>query len=150
MFDITNQKSFDNIEMWLQDLKESADDDIVLMLLGNKADLVIKRPELRKVTSEEAQEFAGQHGLLFKEVTAYSNVEIQDTFEKLIDEIYERKNAINTLRGKSSLMNYDEIDDLMQLTSARLKQNNNSNNSNNDNMHNKNSADQHSIKTEQQ
>lgn len=52
VYDITNQKSFDNIEMWLTDLKESADDDTVLMLLGNKADLVIKRPELRKVTSE--------------------------------------------------------------------------------------------------
>lgn len=40
--------------MWLQDLRESADDDIVLMLLGNKADLVIKRPELRKVPYEDA------------------------------------------------------------------------------------------------
>lgn len=42
-------------------------------------------------------------------------MDIQDSFEMLIDEIYERKNMINTVRGcgQSSLVNYDEPDDIM-------------------------------------
>ena len=40
VYDITSQVSFDNAHKWLKELKENADQGIVVMLVGNKADLV--------------------------------------------------------------------------------------------------------------
>lgn len=33
-----NQSSFDNIRAWLSEIKQYAEDDVVIMLLGNKVD----------------------------------------------------------------------------------------------------------------
>lgn len=41
MYDITNLKSFDDIKKyWMNELMHYADENVLLMLLGNKNDLV--------------------------------------------------------------------------------------------------------------
>ena len=37
---IHSRKSFDNIELWLKDLKINSSPDIKIFLIGNKTDLV--------------------------------------------------------------------------------------------------------------
>ncbi|KAM3598678.1 uncharacterized protein V6R79_021173 [Siganus canaliculatus] len=37
LYDVTNKSSFDNIQAWLTEIHEYAQQDVVLMLLGNKA-----------------------------------------------------------------------------------------------------------------
>ena len=54
MYDITKQKTFENVEKWLKELKEYADSGIMIMLVGNKTDL----KKLREVKKEDAAEFA--------------------------------------------------------------------------------------------
>ena len=49
IYDITARESFDKIPMWLKKLQESANDDLVIMLVGNKTDL----DHLRKVSFDE-------------------------------------------------------------------------------------------------
>ncbi|XP_054989524.1 ras-related protein Rab-37 isoform X2 [Sorex araneus] len=39
LYDITNRSSFDNIRAWLTEIHEYAQRDVVIMLLGNKADV---------------------------------------------------------------------------------------------------------------
>jgi len=39
LFDITRPSSFENVEKWLKELKEYADKNIIVMLVGNKCDL---------------------------------------------------------------------------------------------------------------
>lgn len=39
VYDITNKMSFENIERWLKEVRENADKDIVIMVIGNKTDL---------------------------------------------------------------------------------------------------------------
>lgn len=56
VYDITKQSSFDNVGRWLKELREHADSNIVIMLVGNKTDLL----HLRAVSTEEAQAFAGK------------------------------------------------------------------------------------------
>lgn len=34
LYDVTNKSSFDNIRAWLGEIKEYAQDDVVIMLLG--------------------------------------------------------------------------------------------------------------------
>lgn len=43
VYDITNEKSFDNIKNWIRNIEENATMDVEKMLLGNKCELNEKR-----------------------------------------------------------------------------------------------------------
>lgn len=43
MYDITNEKSFDNIKNWIRNIEEHASADVEKMILGNKCDMNDKR-----------------------------------------------------------------------------------------------------------
>ena len=47
--------TYENVERWLKELKDHADTNIVIMLVGNKCDL----RHLRAVPTDEAKQFAG-------------------------------------------------------------------------------------------
>ena len=51
VYDITNSKSFDNLENWLRRIKEHGKANVEKMILGNKCDLEDKRL-ISKVTKE--------------------------------------------------------------------------------------------------
>ncbi len=42
VYDITKEKTFESLEKWLEEIRKHADQDIVLMLVGNKLDLTEK------------------------------------------------------------------------------------------------------------
>ena len=39
MYDITKHNTFENIDRWFKELRENADNNIVILLVGNKSDL---------------------------------------------------------------------------------------------------------------
>lgn len=39
VYDVTNEKSFDNIKNWIRNIEENASADVEKMLLGNKCEL---------------------------------------------------------------------------------------------------------------
>ena len=43
VYDITNQKSFESIDIWMKRIDENAEENIPVILVGNKADLVNER-----------------------------------------------------------------------------------------------------------
>ena len=57
VFDITKDITFQSVERWLQELRDHADQNIVIMLVGNKTDL----DHLRDVKQEEAKLFAEEN-----------------------------------------------------------------------------------------
>ena len=44
VYDITKEQTFKNIEKWISEVKEHAEPDIVLMLVGNKLDICQRDP----------------------------------------------------------------------------------------------------------
>ena len=54
MYDISKHPTFENVERWLKELRDHAEPNIVVMLVGNKSDL----RHLRTVPTEEAMSFA--------------------------------------------------------------------------------------------
>ena len=56
VYDITKQLTFDHVTRWLGELRSHADNNIVIMLIGNKTDL----GTLRVVPTDQAKEFAGR------------------------------------------------------------------------------------------
>ena len=49
----------------MEELRDNAEPDIAIMLVGNKVDLCDRNPSARRVPTEQGSAFARQHGLLF-------------------------------------------------------------------------------------
>ena len=90
VYDITERQSYMNIPRWLSDLRQSAPAEIVIILIGNKIDLV-DGENLRKVTYEEAQQYANENGLLFFETSAISKQNVSDTLLAMAESIEEKQ-----------------------------------------------------------
>ena len=86
LYDITASLTFNSLTRWLQELRENADSNIVVMLVGNKCDL----QELRAVSKEEGVGFASQEELLFIETSARDSTNVTESFTQLITEIVHR------------------------------------------------------------
>jgi len=84
VYDITKRQTFDHVARWVDELRSHADTSIVIMLIGNKADL----EEQRAVTTEQAVEFAQEQGLFFSEASALSGNNVESAFLKVLEEIY--------------------------------------------------------------
>ena len=101
VYDVTNEKSFANLKKWLDDLKENAEPDLIIMLVGNKIDLCEKNPNTRKVSTEQGQKFAIAHSMLFEETSAYTVAGVREAFENLLQEIYNHKSKTIKQRDPS-------------------------------------------------
>mmetsp|Transcript_24387 Transcript_24387/g.42971 ORF Transcript_24387/g.42971 Transcript_24387/m.42971 type:complete len:207 (+) Transcript_24387:56-676(+) len=88
VYDITQANTFKSCQRWMDELRASAEPDIVIMLVGNKVDLAEKTAGERQVSCDEAAAFAEQQGLLFEEASAVTGANIKVCFEKLLNEIY--------------------------------------------------------------
>ena len=86
------------------------------MLVGNKLDLCQRDPQERAVSTGRAEEFARKHNLLFIETSAFSDTNVRDSFEILVQEIYnvrssqEIESRMNS-NGKRLVFNDDNFDD---------------------------------------
>eukprot|EP00347_Sterkiella_histriomuscorum_P016664 403352329 len=83
VYDCTNKHSFDEIESWYQQLSNSIDTRVIIMLIGNKCDL----PN-REVPYNTAMEYARSRNFGFLEVSAKTGINIKNSFYCLVKEIY--------------------------------------------------------------
>eukprot|EP00825_Cyclidium_porcatum_P044712 TRINITY_DN6625_c0_g1_i2.p3 TRINITY_DN6625_c0_g1~~TRINITY_DN6625_c0_g1_i2.p3 ORF type:complete len:216 (-),score=39.28 TRINITY_DN6625_c0_g1_i2:101-748(-) len=92
VYDVTKEKTFQNVSKWIDDLKQQAESDIVIILVGNKYDQIEKNSSNCKVQREDALKFAKQNGLLFEETSALTDYNVTQVFESLLNEICHNKN----------------------------------------------------------
>lgn len=59
VYDIAKHATYENVTRWLKELRDHADQNIVIMLVGNKSDL----KHLRAVPTDEAKEFASMFSI---------------------------------------------------------------------------------------
>uniref|UniRef100_A0A7S1ERB5 Uncharacterized protein n=1 Tax=Timspurckia oligopyrenoides TaxID=708627 RepID=A0A7S1ERB5_9RHOD len=84
VYDISKKPTFENISRWLKELKDHADSNIVIMLVGNKSDL----QHLRAVTTEEGSKFSAGNSLSFIETSALDASNVNEAFTSILTEIY--------------------------------------------------------------
>lgn len=84
VYDITKTSSFENVARWLKELRDHADANIVVMLVGNKSDL----RHLRSVKTEDAQAYCEREGLSFIETSALEATNVEKAFQQTLTEIY--------------------------------------------------------------
>ncbi|XP_063220637.1 ras-related protein Rab-37-like isoform X3 [Bacillus rossius redtenbacheri] len=76
LYDVTSKTSFDNIRAWLGEIREYAQDDVVIMLLGNKADSGAER----EVHQDEGHRLAREYNVAFMETSAKTGMNVELTF----------------------------------------------------------------------
>ncbi|CAN1794109.1 Ras-related protein RABA3 [Linum perenne] len=85
VYDITKRPTFDHVARWVEELRAHADSSIVIMLIGNKADLA---GDHRAVPTEDAIEFAEDQGLFFSEASAMSGDNVDKAFFQVLEKIH--------------------------------------------------------------
>ena len=68
------------MERWLKELRDHADPNIVILLVGNKSDL----RHLRAVSPEEATRFANRENLAFIETSALDATNVEQAFHQIL------------------------------------------------------------------
>ena len=86
VFDITKRDSFDEVEMWLNDIHSLSHPNAVILLAGNKSDLASER----EIAVGEVNEFVAQHQLEYFETSAKDGANINEIFVRLAYEISAR------------------------------------------------------------
>ncbi|CCU99994.1 unnamed protein product [Malassezia sympodialis ATCC 42132] len=84
VYDIAKHSTYVNVSRWLKELRDHADSNIVVMLVGNKSDL----KHLRAVPTEEAKAFAAENNLSFIETSALDASNVEQAFQNILTEIY--------------------------------------------------------------
>lgn len=83
VYDITNKKSFEAMSYWIEEVRQKAEKDALMIVIGNKADI----SDQRKVSKTEGQTFAAQENLPWLEVSAKTGAHVADAFEALVERI---------------------------------------------------------------
>lgn len=84
VFDVTDRASYDSLHSWVNSIHEHADEKIIKYLIANKIDLT----EERKVSKEDGQKLANQYGMKYFETSAKTNVNVTESIESLVKDIY--------------------------------------------------------------
>lgn len=79
VYDITNRQSFLNTGKWIEDVRAERENDVVIMLVGNKTDLA----EKRMVSIEEGEQAAKNFDVMFVETSAKAGYNIKALFRKV-------------------------------------------------------------------
>ncbi|XP_052426221.1 ras-related protein Rab-37-like isoform X1 [Carassius gibelio] len=86
LYDITSRSSFDNTRAWLTEIHEYAQDDVVIMLLGNKSDMA----SARAIRREEGEKLAREYGVIFLETSAKTGLNVDEAFMTVGKELVRR------------------------------------------------------------
>lgn len=102
VFDITNRKSFEDLNMWIDDIN-NATDKVSIILFGNKCDL-----QNRKISKEEAEKFAKKNNIPYIETSAKLKLNINEAFSIVVNDAYKKYGLVNGLRLKKKKKNKGE------------------------------------------
>ena len=116
MYDVTSNETWERVDAWCQEL----DEDAVILIAGNKLDLVQSNKKQREILFNEVEKYARKKNALAIEGSAIENLNVNKMFQSVVEEYFVR-------------FGVPEKRDVMGLNN-----NQNKSNSNNDKNKNKN------------
>jgi Ras-related protein Rab-1A len=104
IYAINNKESFNNTEYWLKDLKNEANNDIRIMLIGNKCDLENERV----ISKDEGENFKDENNIdCFMETSAKTGVNAKNCIHEAAKILY-RDYLNNKIKGSISENNNND------------------------------------------
>ena len=106
VYDVSDRKSFDDLGLWLKEIKNSAPENSSILLVGNKIDLP------RVISNEEGNEFAIKNKIQYVETSCYEGSFIETPFVNLSIDIINKinKGEIKIENGKKENDEDKDID----------------------------------------
>ena len=87
IYDICQKSSFLDVKGWIEQIIENTDnDDIVMILCGNKNDM----EKERVISKEEGENLAKNYGIPFFECSAKNNINIDEIFNTMANNIHSK------------------------------------------------------------
>ena len=83
VFDLNRRESFDNLDLWINEVKSKTSEIQDCILVGNKKDLK------RQVSLEEAKSYAEMHKMRYIETSAKTSEKVEEAFHDLIKKLIE-------------------------------------------------------------
>jgi len=97
VFDLSKKESFDEIEGWLEEVKNNSNSDPRLFLVGNKSDLP------QKVKTEDALKIANEYNMVYTECSAKTSDNINSLFENIAKLTFDHCLLKNTLKLRNAV-----------------------------------------------
>jgi small GTP-binding protein len=97
MYDITNKHSFNRVNVWKERINRGQNNNLNMptILIGCKTDMKSKR----EVSEKEAQEYANNNNMLYSEISNKDNKNIEETYKRLIYDIFFKMDDVNLSPG---------------------------------------------------
>ena len=87
VYDVTKNESFDSVSYWIRELKTNVEENIVILVCGNKVDLEDKRT----VDFQAAQGLATENGALYTETSATTGAGVDRMFQMAISTLLKQR-----------------------------------------------------------
>jgi len=114
LYDITNRESFKNVETWVETIHDSLGNHMnskyLIILIGNKIDLIGVDGKVREVEEDEGKDVCEEKGLVWGGETSVKTIEMDDLKKKftgyvklIYDKVGEKvvtKQFVNKITGK--------------------------------------------------
>lgn len=101
-YDITKRESFTNVARWLNDVKKFSGEEVIVVLIGTKLDLVRSDIHLREVDLSEVKTFVKNYQVLdVLETSSKEDTNIDTVFHRLARALkskHERKGLASNAR----------------------------------------------------
>ncbi|XP_035663757.1 ras and EF-hand domain-containing protein-like isoform X1 [Branchiostoma floridae] len=90
MYDVSTEPTFTSVRSWMESIQEGTSEDTVLMLVGNKVDLLLEN-DLSGVKSHVAKRLAQEYDALFFESSAKTGVNITEAVLHMAGKLCEKE-----------------------------------------------------------
>ena len=91
VFDHSNKKSLDNIRYWIEELQNRIDlNEVIIVVIGNKWDLVKGLNEEERVTEEEIREACLGESYRIFNTSSLQGVNIKELFQYVAEQCYQK------------------------------------------------------------
>ena len=115
VYDIANYNSFQNLDLWFKELKDHADPNILIVLVGNKNDLI----HLRQVKTGNGIAFAKKHNIQFIETSALDSTGVETAFTLILSDIFNLMDKSFNKENKSEIELNEENPKLLEVKNSK-------------------------------
>jgi len=97
IYDVTNMQTYENVKNWISQIKEEANPNVIIYLVGNKIDVP---DDQRLVKEEDGQKIANEFNLPFNEASAKDGTNVNEIFQELLEQIDEKYSKLEAPKGE--------------------------------------------------